>query len=210
MAKRPYDSTHRQAQARATRQRIVVAATLLFQERGYAATSIAAVADAAGVAPQTVQAAFGSKAALLGEAVATALTGDDEPVAVIDRPDSRALLEVTDPETAADSFSRAVTEILLRAGKLIYAADAAADGDEALDDLRRAGHRGRLTDMRTTAEAFRRNGLLRADLTADAAADLLWLLTSPDAFRAFTLHRGWSAEQFERWLADTLRRMIFV
>ena len=79
MARR-YDSTRRQAQARATRLRIIEAATDLFVTHGYAATSIAAIADAADVAPQTIYAAFGTKAGLLGAAVDVAMAGDDEPI----------------------------------------------------------------------------------------------------------------------------------
>ena len=96
MARR-YDSTRRQAQARATRLRIIEAATDLFVTHGYAATSIAAIADAADVAPQTIYAAFGTKAGLLGAAVDVAMAGDDEPIAIIDRPDQQAVLATDDP-----------------------------------------------------------------------------------------------------------------
>jgi len=207
MARR-YDSTRRKAQARATRRRIIAAASELFVDKGYAATSIAAVADAAGVAPQTVHTAFGSKSRLLGEAVDTALTGDDEPVAVIDRPELRAALTHTDPDAAARSFARAATAVLRRAGRLIHAADAAAASDEDLDALCRAGHRARLEDMRTTAAAFQSAGILRRGISPDAAADLMWLLASPDAFHSCTVHRGWSPSRFEGWLADTLRGTV--
>ena len=61
VAKRPYRSPLREAQAAATRTRILDAALDTFLERGYAGTSVAAIARAAGVSPETVYATFGTK-----------------------------------------------------------------------------------------------------------------------------------------------------
>ena len=58
--------------------------------------------------------------------------------------------------------------------------------------------------MRRTADAFAASGLLRPGLDAEAAADLLWALASPDTFRSFTVLRGWSGRRYERWLRETL------
>ena len=206
---RRYDSSRRQEQARATRRRMVAAATELFVERGYAATSMAAIAEAAEVAPQTVYAAFGTKAALLGEAVGVAMAGDDEPVAVFDRPEAQAVLAAPSPTEAAAAFARASSRLLARAGGLMHAADAGADTDPELDALRRNGHRLRLADMQRTAKAFDRAGFLRPGLTAALAADVLWAMASPDAYRAFTVHRGWTTARFERWLAESIEHTLF-
>ena len=63
--KRRYDSTRRRAQAEATRRDILDAAQRLFEARGYAATTMDAVAAEAGVALKTVYVAFETKAGLL-------------------------------------------------------------------------------------------------------------------------------------------------
>jgi hypothetical protein len=84
--KRQYQSATRDDGARRTRQAVVAAAAELFISRGYASTTLADVAGAAGVARPTVFAAAGSKAALLKLVLDQALSGDDEPVAVADRP----------------------------------------------------------------------------------------------------------------------------
>ena len=206
---RPYDSSGRRQQARANRRRIVAAATDLFVEQGYTATTITAVAAAADVAPQTVYAAFGTKAALLGEAVGVAMAGDDEPVAIFDRPDAQAVLAAPSPAAAAAGFASASTRLLSRAGRLMHAADAAADADPELDALRRNGHRMRLADMQRVAKAFDRAGFLRPGLSAALAADVLWAMASPDAYRAFTVHRGWTAARYERWLAESIEHTLF-
>ena len=63
--KRRYDSTRRRAQAEATKREILEAAERLFSEQGYVATTIAAIASEARVAPKTVYLAFETKAGLL-------------------------------------------------------------------------------------------------------------------------------------------------
>ena len=207
-AKRAYDSTRRQEQARRTRRRVVEAASELFVERGYSATSVAQIAEAAGVSPQTIYGAFGTKAALLGAAVEVAMVGDDEPVAVLDRPEAQAALAAADPEAAATGFAAMATHLLERTGRLLHAADAAAQDDPELRALWENGHRARLADMRRTADAFAASGLLREGLDSASAADLLWALASPDTFRSFTVLRGWSARRYERWLRDTLQATV--
>src|SRR5690242_12563627 len=84
--KRRYHSTRRQAQASETRQQILAAARSLFITRGFAGTTMEAVAQEAGVAVETVYVAFGSKRTLLARLVDRAVGGDDEPIQILDRP----------------------------------------------------------------------------------------------------------------------------
>ena len=67
--KRPYHSRARQRQAEETRQRILDATRELFARRGYAGTTLEAIAEIAEVSPKTVAAVIGSKRALLAEVV---------------------------------------------------------------------------------------------------------------------------------------------
>src|SRR4051812_494699 len=85
-AGRPYDSSRRREQALQRRQRILAAARAAFRASGSAATTRRAVAEAADVSLPTVERGFGSKAQLLSGVVDAAIAGDDEPVAVLDRP----------------------------------------------------------------------------------------------------------------------------
>src|SRR5688572_17986406 len=88
---RPYDNARRLAQARLTELAVVDAARALFIADGYTATTIAAVARAAGVAPQTVYKAFGTKAALLKRVYDVTLVGDVDAVPLADRPEFAAV-----------------------------------------------------------------------------------------------------------------------
>jgi AcrR family transcriptional regulator len=206
--KRAYDSSRRRDQARRTRARIVAAATELFVEQGYGATSIATIADAAGVSAQTIYATFGTKAALLGEAVGVALAGDDEPVPVFDRPESQAAVTAETPADAAAAFAHGVTRLFERAGRLLHAADAAAQHDPELAAMAAEGQRLRLVDMRRVARAFDQSGFLQPGLGAEAAGDLLWALASPDTYRNFTVAREWTPRRYERWLAAAVERAV--
>src|SRR6516162_7650131 len=82
---RRYRSPRREQQARRTRARITAAAARQFLARGYAAATMRAVADGAGVALPTVELAFGTKARLLKAVIDTAIAGDDRPVPMLAR-----------------------------------------------------------------------------------------------------------------------------
>lgn len=206
--KRPYDSTRRRDQARRTRARVIEAATELFVERGYGATSVTAIADAAGVSPQTIYSSFGTKAALLGEAVGVAMAGDDEPVAIMERTEVQEALRVDDPRQAAAAFARHAAALLERAGRILHAAGAAAEQDPELVAMWVQGHRHRLADMRHVARSFDQQGLVRPDLGAVALADALWALCSPEAYRSFTVILGWSTQRYEGWLAASVAALL--
>jgi AcrR family transcriptional regulator len=200
--KRPYDSSRRRDQARLTRARIVEAATGLFVERGYAATPITAVAERAGVAPQTVYGAFGTKSALLVAAIDVAVAGDDESVPLFERPEVRDVATTGDPASAAAGIASLSRRLLERAGPLLHAAGTAAASDPEL------GHRYRLTDMRRLARDLERADLLRSGLDAATAAEVLFALGSPETYRMFTVARGWSPGRYETWLRTALEATV--
>jgi AcrR family transcriptional regulator len=64
-SKRRYHSPLRVAQAEATRRRIVASALERFAAQGFGATSVAEIARAAGVAPETIYGTFGTKQGVL-------------------------------------------------------------------------------------------------------------------------------------------------
>ena len=145
-SKRAYRSPLREQNARRTRQAVVAAATGLFVERGYAATSLADIAAAADVARPTAFAAFGSKPALLREALDQALAGDDEPVPVAQRPWFQPVWEAATPGAALDAYAQACRLINGRAAPLFEVVRRAADEGpdvrelwETLQRNRRAG-----------------------------------------------------------------------
>jgi AcrR family transcriptional regulator len=142
--KRRYDNSRRQAQVRATRLMVIEAAKRLFTEHGYVATTIDAIADAAGVPLPTVYRLFGSKRALLTAVLDTSFGGDDQPVAFADRPAVRAARAEPDPAKMVTAFARIAREFMERSSAIQHvlatAAQVDADAAELLADIRRQRH----------------------------------------------------------------------
>ena len=149
--KRPYVAPRRAAQARLTKRRITTAAADLFVERGFVATSVDAVAAAAGVGRATVFAHFPTKAALLKAAYDVTLVGDDEPVPLRDRPRSRAVMAETDAHRFLAGYAGIVADIARRLAPIYVAIRAAASADAeaaAVWDALNAGATRRRRDRR--------------------------------------------------------------
>ena len=150
---RRYASQVRDEQARRTRRAIVTAAHDLFLAQGYAATTIDAIAEAAHVARRTVFNSVGGKAALLKLALDWAIVGDDEPVAMADRPAIKAILAEPDPRKALLLWVQAVTDVDGRTAPLGEVLTAAADIDPAAAELLAEASRQRMAG----AAAFMRH-----------------------------------------------------
>ena len=154
-ATRPYRSSLREGQARATRRAIVEAGSALFVERGFAGTTVDAIAAQAGVSRKTVFTSVGGKVGLLKLAIDWALTGDDEPVVLDDRPVVRELVEETDPQRAVVLWAHMVTGIAARLALLHPVLTAAADVDDEAAALHAISERNRLGGARGFAEQLR-------------------------------------------------------
>src|SRR5689334_11903226 len=127
--KREYRSDLRAAQAVDTRRRIVAGAARLFAERGYGATTVDAVAEAAGVSRKTVFTAVGSKLDLLTTAVDWAVAGDDDAVPLAERTAMHRLLRRRDPGELLAGLARSTTAIGVRVAPLYSAVEVAAGID---------------------------------------------------------------------------------
>ena len=89
--KRSYDGAGRREQARARRLAVVLAARDLFERDGFRLTTIAAVAQHAGVSAESIYKGFGTKAALAKAVFDVVIAGDDEPVPVAVRPATQVI-----------------------------------------------------------------------------------------------------------------------
>src|ERR671913_1999190 len=103
--KRSYDSPARRSQAAGTQQRIVAATRELFLSRGYAATTMADVAAAAGVSVQTVYSAAGGKAGLAKRVWDATVVGDLEAVPMSLRPQAEEMRAEPDPAVALHLYA---------------------------------------------------------------------------------------------------------
>lgn len=205
---RKYDSTRRQAQARQTRLQIAEAARGLFLERGYAGTSIEAIAEQANVAPETIYATFKNKRNVLSFLFDISIGGDDEDVRLLDRPDPQAVLNETDQHRQLTLFARDITKILHRAAPIFEILRIAAKTEPEIAELVQRLLRERMANMNMVAKKVAANGPLREGLNRTGATELMWAMTSPELYLLLSRDRGWSDEEYTRWLTDTLIRLV--
>lgn len=203
--RRAYDSTRRQEQAAATRAAVMDSGRALFIERGYAATTVADIAKAAGVAPATVNASFGGKAGLLKRLIDVAIVGDDEPIPVSGR-------EIVDLIAAAPGPRRQIELLVV----------SLTETHERLAELQEVLVQASGVDEQVRAELVRfqqrrRNGMAEfvalvdpKDLAVDAetAADVVWALTEPRLYLGLVRERGWANEQYRVWLCRQLEAAL--
>ena len=205
---RSYDNSARQALSRDTRQRIIDAARALIVERGYRATTIADIAASAGVHVDTIYELVGRKPVVLRELIEQALSGTDHPVDAEQRGYVQAIKAEPDPARKLTIYASAVRAIQGRMAPLFLALrDAAATELEAQHVWQEVSQR-RAANMRLLVRDLQAAHGLRTGLSIDDAADMLWATNSSELYVLLTLERGWSADQYEAWLADTWHRLL--
>jgi AcrR family transcriptional regulator len=201
---RRYVSEVREEQARRTRRAVVTAARELFLARGYAATTIDAIAEAAHVSRRTVFNAVGGKVALLKLALDWAIVGDDEPVALADRPAVKAIQAERDPRRAVALWVNMVVDIAARVtpiGEVLYAA---ADGDPEAAELLAKEAQSRMYGARAFVGHLASLDGLAEGVSEQQAADLCWTVNDGHLYSLLVTQRGWTTDALARWLSDSL------
>jgi AcrR family transcriptional regulator len=206
--KKPYNSTLRAAQARATRRAIVAAAARLFTERGYGATTVDAIAGAAGVSRKTVFTSVGGKTEALKLAIDWAIAGDDEPVPVPERPHVKAMQHEPDARRILTSYAGYVRQAAARTAPLHQVVQAAAGLDADIRALAEDGRAQRIRGMRIMAQIIADRGALKPDLTPSEAADILWLLIDPGIYHRLVIEQKWTPGRYQDWLTDALISLL--
>jgi AcrR family transcriptional regulator len=189
----------RAERAAVTRRRIAEAARGLFAARGYGATTLRQVAVAAGVAVQTVYAVFGSKANILRE-LRGGLVSDPAADAAF-----RAAVTASSPPAALDLFARSI-RLRWETGHDIVAIhmEAASTDPTVRDEVEQvlSGRRegiGRLARSMATLEPSLETRRIIAVIDA---------LTLPEVYAELVVVQGWSADDYQTWIADALRRLV--
>jgi len=203
--RRPYNSKRRREQAAATRSLVLDAARGLFEQRGYAGTSMAAIAEQAGVSVESVYGHFGSKRVLLGELFRGAVRGQDA-APVSEQRVPKSLAAVADQREQLRIFAADISPRLERAAPLVAVLACAARSDPELARLLTTLHADRLRNLAVLVAALAHNGPL--SLEEDEAGESAWALTSPELYQLLVRERGWTRERYEGWLADSLAKLL--
>ena len=203
--KRSYDNSRRRAQVLAARAEVVTAAHELFVSQGYSATTVGAVAEAAGIPQATVYRHFGSKRAILAAVLDVAFGGDDEPVEYRHRPEVHAALTDPDPARMLDAFARMHPRVVARAAPIQQVLAEAAAADPEAAELLALARTQRHTGQSRIARRLVERGALAEGLTEAEAADIVYTLFSPEVYGVFCVERGWRPERYGEWLSKALR-----
>jgi AcrR family transcriptional regulator len=207
---RRYNSPRRQAQAAQTRRDILAAAHQLFLERGYAGTTLASIAQAAGVVVETIYRAVDSKAALFKAVLEAAIAGGaaraERPPD--QRPVIQAVIAETNPYRQLQLYAATQPGIHARIGPLARVLTEAAAADPELANVSRQLEDQRLAGMGRFAQLLADRGALRPDLSVQEARDVLWTLNSHAVHDLLVIQRGWPPQRYRDWLAATLARAL--
>ena len=201
--------TSRRDRARATRLRIMQAAYTLFCERGYTGTTMAEVAERAGVAVQTVYFTFHTKRDLLSGSYELAVMGETDPAPPQRQPWYLAAVGSSDVREAIRHVVVGTGQINRRAVPLDTVVRGAAQSDpdsaavwQHTEQLRRDGL-GRLIDIL----AMKRP--LRVDVDLRRATDLMLMLLGPGVYRALVLDSAWPHDAWVEWVAGAIELHLF-
>ena len=209
ISRRGYRSELRQRQAEETRSRVVAAAAELFAADGYARTTLAKIAAAAGVSTETVQ-GQGSKAELLIAAVEYAAVGVSDEKNILNLDVGRRMQAASSPAEAVDISVAAQTEANQRSAALSLALIGAGGGDPELDRYLSELVASVTRQNRRILEIFRDRGWLREDMPFDDLVETAAVLASAETFLRITRRDGWSVERYQAWLRRMTTQIVFL
>ena len=198
----------RRAQRRAaTEQQLVTAASRLFVERGYAATTLADVAEQADVAPRTVYLHFATKAELLLRCIGIAIAGDADPVPIANRPEMAESMSGPSLDERIRRMASLTAALMERAGPLLDVASQAAPSEPLVAAAAAAGRDDTRRALREFWHRIADDGLL------PRSADLEWLtetgtlLAHAETYLLLAKTAGWDRSGYRDWLVTTWRRL---
>lgn len=197
--KRPYDSSRRQEQAQETRRRILAAARELFVGQGYGNTTMVRIAEAAGVAVETVYGAFRNKATILRQVWYVDFRGDEDEVPLYDRAEMQAILAEPDLGTRIRRHAVFVTATNRRMSPLVDMLTGAAATEPAAAAMLAEWADRRIDVATKYARAAADTGQLA--VSEDHCRDVLFATMDGALWQRLVVERGWTDPQYADWLA---------
>ena len=201
VAKRRYRSPLREAQAAATRARILDASLDAFAEGGYSGTSVAAIARRAGVSPETVYGTFGTKRGII-DGLLQRVDAEGRPQQAASLSEGRG----GGPRAELAALAEVSADFWATHGRLVRLLRQGIGDPEIGEEWarRQAARRGLMHDVIARWPA----GTTRRGLDPDAAADIAWTLTSHELYELLVGVRGWAHDAHVAWVGDALRREL--
>ena len=202
--KRHYDASRRREQARARRLAVVLAARDLFERDGFRPTTIAAIAERAGVSAESVYKSFGTKAAVAKAVFDLVIAGDDEPVPVAERPAMQAVRDEPDVRRKIEMFVEGLAQRQARSARVQILIRDGRHVDDSLGPIWAKLHDEGLAGMTMLGRHLLETGQLRDGIGLDEVRDVLWNYLAIDSYERLVLTQGWPLGQYSRWLASAI------
>ena len=202
--KRSYDASGRREQARARRRAVVVAAEALFERDGFRSTTIAAVAERAGVSAESIYKGFGTKAALAKAVFDFVIAGDDEPVPVWRRSEADAIRAEPDVRRKLIMYTRGLAARQQRSAKVQILIRDGGHTDQTLTVLWQRLLAERLTGMTMLGRHLIESGQLREGIELDEVRDVLWTYTAVELYELLVVERGWPLDRYAEWIGHAI------
>jgi AcrR family transcriptional regulator len=206
--RRKYTSESRSDQAAATRTAVIAAARQMFLKNGWGGTTIAGIARAAKVSPETIYSVFAGKAPLFAEVVRAAVRRGAPQTPLLEQPGPRAVATAPDQRTALHLFAHDIAGLLSNVAGLMGVARGVAGSEPEIGRIYHGIHRGRRDNFGMVVQALRRHGPLRNAMSEDEAIAVIWRLASPELFLLMTEIEGLSTTAYAEWLEVTLAHLL--
>lgn len=201
---KPDRRAHRRAE---TERRLIAAASALFVERGYVATTLSAVSEHAGIAPRTLYLHFSTKAELLLRCVGVAITGDTEVTPLAQRPAVADAMGASTLEERIRLMAALSASLMQRTGPLLEVALQAAPTEPS---IAAAADAGRSDTRRTLGEFWRRiheDGLVAPAIDIEWLAETAAVVAHAETYVLLRRTTGWDVDTYRDWLATTWQRL---
>jgi AcrR family transcriptional regulator len=199
-SRRPYDASGRRAAAARTREAIVASAYRRFGDRGWSGTTIRDVAADAAVSPKTVEALFGTKAALLGAAVDFAIRGDAGETPILQRESARRVEHAADAAEMLQLHAAHLRLIVPRSARVVSVVEHAARADESVAQLWRRITRNRRSGVRWASDVYAAKRRARTDLSRVELEAVFWIVVNWATYRTLTELAGLDDDGYEAWV----------
>lgn len=193
---------HEQAQAR--RRTVVLAAKALFERDGFRPTTIAAVAERAGVSAESVYKGFGTKAALAKAVFDFVIAGDDEPVPVWQRPEADAIRAEPDVRRKIMMYTHGLAARQQRSAKVQILIRDGGHTDQTLAAVWQQLLTERLNGMTMLGRHLVESEQLRDGIELAEVRDVLWTYTAVELYELLVLARGWPADRYAAWTGHAI------
>jgi AcrR family transcriptional regulator len=209
-SKRKYDSSHRQAHALESQGHIVETAKQLFIEKGFSGTTIESIALKAEVAPETIYAVFKNKRTILSRAIGLSVggNGDGNPIPLVVRTYIQEIESERNQYKQIEMFAKRMQMFMSHIAPLVEVMRTAAKTEPEINRLLKKYLDERFQAMGHFVDCLLANGKLQNNLSKLSAVEMIWTLASAEVYNLLINDRGWSAEEYEIWLADTLKRLL--